>query len=61
VIFSTEDTMAFVKPWSIVEDVSHSWPKTKANKDVPGVEMSIVKVISPDEITLKRINYDPTK
>lgn len=61
VICSTEDTLAFVKPWSIVEDVNHSWPETKANKNVPGVEMSVVKVISPDEITLKRVNYNSAK
>lgn len=60
-MYTTEDTLAFTKPWTIVEDLNHTWTGTKNNKDVPGVEMSIVKVVSPDEITLKLVNYNPER
>lgn len=58
---STEDTLAFTKSWSIVEEIDHTWPVTNNSKNVPGIEMSVIKVVSPDEITLKVFNYNPAK
>lgn len=52
----SDDTLSFTKLRPINEIENHGW-KNKKNK-LPGIPMSIVKVVSPDKIILKKINYN---
>jgi len=52
----SDDTLSFTKLRSVTENEIHDW-KNKKNK-LPGMPMSVVKVVSPDEIILKKINYN---
>jgi len=56
VVLPCDDTLSFTKLRSAIENENHSW-KNKKNK-LPGVPMSIVKVVSPDEIILKKMNHN---
>lgn len=61
VILPLDDTLSFIKQRSVTENENHDWKnKNKINK-LPGVPMSIIKVVSPDEIILKKINYNTEK
>jgi len=52
----SDDTLSFTKLRSVTENENHDW-KNKKHK-FPGTPMSIVKVVSPDEIILKKMNYN---
>ncbi|XP_029342148.1 tudor domain-containing protein 1-like [Acyrthosiphon pisum] len=56
VMSPSDDTLSFTKLRSVIENENHSW-KNKKNK-LPGMPMSIVKVVSPDEIILKKMDYN---
>lgn len=61
VILPLDDTLSFIKQRSVTENENHDWKnKNKINK-LPGVPMSIIKVVSPDEIILKKKNYNTEK
>uniref|UniRef100_A0A2S2NKN9 RING finger protein n=2 Tax=Schizaphis graminum TaxID=13262 RepID=A0A2S2NKN9_SCHGA len=60
VIFPNDDPLMFVKPWSVTENQNHDW-KNKKSKKFPGILMSVLKVVSPDEIILKKVNFNTEK
>jgi len=51
-----DDTLSFTKQRSVTENENHGWKNKK--KKLPGIPMSIIKVISPDKIILKKIDYN---
>lgn len=61
-VLETYDFLAFTKQRSFIESVNHSWePTKKKNKDTPGIKMKVHKIISPDNIILKRFGYNIVK
>lgn len=57
---SNDDTMKFITQRSVIESNNHAWDQSNTI-NAPGVQMSVIKVISPDEIILKYYNHDPTE
>lgn len=51
------DTMLFIKQRTVIESKNHTWDQTNKKK-VPGIKMTVHKIISPDEITLKYFNHN---
>ncbi|XP_022183496.1 RING finger protein 17 isoform X2 [Myzus persicae] len=54
-----DDTLSFIKQRSVTANENHEWKNKK--KVCPGVPMSIIKVVSPDEIILKKMNHNTEK
>lgn len=52
--------MLFLKQRTVIESDNHTWDKNNT-KQVPGIKMIILKIISPDEITLKYFNHNSTE
>lgn len=57
-ILPNDDTLSFIKQRSVTENENHDWKNNDKTMKLPGVPMSIIKVVSPDEIILKKLNYD---
>lgn len=51
-----DECLSFVMRQSITEHEPHVW-KNKSQK-YPGSPMSIVKIVSPDEIILRTVNHN---
>lgn len=55
---SSEDNLLFHKKNLVIEN-EHTWEQT--NKNIPGIPMLVVNIVSPDEIILKHPNHDTSK
>ncbi|XP_025195551.1 RING finger protein 17-like isoform X2 [Melanaphis sacchari] len=61
VILPNDDPLSFIKQRSVTENENHDWKNKDNKKKFPGVPMTIIKVVSPDEIILKKMNYNTEK
>lgn len=51
----SNDSLAFLNQRSVIDN-EHTWNQTNKNDNTPGVQMLVVKIVSPDEIVLKPLN-----
>jgi len=57
-LLDDDDTLSFIKQRSVTENENHNWKNKNKTKNLPGLPMSVIKIVSPDEIILKHVNYN---